>query len=83
MQDKLKEIIKVYGEHNQELKAIEEMAELTKAILKGNVNDIKEEMADVWVMLQQLQIIYNVSNLQIENIANSKIERTLQCIKNQ
>lgn len=82
MQDKLKEIIKFYGEDNQELKAIEEMSELTKAILKGNVNDIKQEMADVFVMILQLKIIYKISDEEIEQIMISKIDRTLDLINN-
>lgn len=82
MQHKLKHIIKFHGEHNQELKAIEEMSELTKAILKGNVNDIKQEMADVFVMILQLKIIYKISDEEIEQIMISKIDRTLDLINN-
>lgn len=60
-----------YGTENQCLKAVEEMAELTKAILKlrfakptGVEHDIlmdavSEEMADVEIMLEQLHMIFS------------------------
>lgn len=55
--------------NKQAFKAIEEMSELTKAILKyegtGNKaltesyhDDIKEELADVQIMIDQLKILY-------------------------
>lgn len=59
--------IKVYGEQHQVDMCIEEMAELTKALLKGRryskeeeiiTDNIYEEIADVKIMLKQLEIIY-------------------------
>jgi len=45
-----------FGDDNQKLKAIEEMAELIQAIIKGT--NVSEELADVQIMLDQLKIIY-------------------------
>lgn len=45
-----------YGERHQKLKLIEEMAELTQAILKGDPKHIAEEMADVQILLDQLRM---------------------------
>jgi hypothetical protein len=45
-----------FGQENQELKAVEEMAELIQAIIKGT--NIAEELADTQIMLDQLKIIY-------------------------
>jgi hypothetical protein len=45
-----------FGEENQKLKAIEEMAELIQAIIKGT--NVAEELADVQIMIDQLKIIY-------------------------
>ena len=45
-----------YGERHQKLKLIEEMAELTQAILKGDPKHMAEEMADVQILLDQLRM---------------------------
>ena len=55
--------LKKWGEPLQIIMGIEEMAELTKELVKhlrgkGDYNHIKEEMADVEIMLTQLEIIF-------------------------
>lgn len=55
-----------YGQDAQTDMMIEEMSELAKALLKhrrypddeGTIDNIREEMADVQIMLDQMQIIY-------------------------
>ena len=50
-----------FGEANQKDMAIEEMAELTQALLKerrGRESNVAEEIADVKVVLDQLMILY-------------------------
>lgn len=78
----LEDIIKHYGREHQQLKAVEEMAELTQAIAKHlNADDpigptlenVKEELADVKVMVDQLLIIYGEDN--VLEIVKEKIER--------
>ena len=81
--DRRKEIegraIRIYGENSQVDVAIEEMSELTKAILKyrraenKNKNeaeyledDIIEEIADVQIMLDQMRIIFGDTSSQEE-----------------
>ena len=61
----LKLAIEIYGVGNQVDKCIEEMSELTKALLKHrqdpNVNtwsDVVEEIADVIIMCEQMGMIY-------------------------
>lgn len=68
----IKSAIRHFGETHQEDKAIEEMSELTKALLKMRaaddsqgyqnvldcVEDVLEEMIDVQIMLDQLKHIY-------------------------
>lgn len=59
--------VETYGSIGQLIVAIEEMSELTKELTKflrgntGNVNreHIAEEMADVYIMLEQLLIIFD------------------------
>ena len=81
--DRRKEIegraIRIYGENSQVDVAIEEMSELTKAILKyrraenKNKNEaeylednIIEEIADVQIMLDQMRIIFGDTSSQEE-----------------
>lgn len=50
--------IRRYGTGNQQLKAIEELSELIRALARGNDREnIAEEMADVRIMLDQLEIM--------------------------
>ena len=49
--------IRHYGTGNQHLKAIEELSELIRALARGNDREnLAEEMADVRIMLDQLEI---------------------------
>ena len=45
-----------FGEDNQKLKTIEEMAELMQAIIKGT--NVAEELADTQILLDQMKILY-------------------------
>lgn len=42
---------------------------------------IKEEIADVMVMLKQIQLYYNISTDDVKKIMKSKVERQLERIK--
>lgn len=55
--------IEIYGTESQVDKAIEEMSELTKALLKerrcgGSRNNVCEEIADVFITLLQMMLIF-------------------------
>ena len=82
----LKLAIEIYGERSQTDIIIEEMSELTKALLKlrratdsGQIaqaqktDHIEEEMGDVAIMLTQLEMIFDADNVQ--KWANAKIDR--------
>lgn len=69
--DLLQRAIDTWGRHAQVDMMIEEMSELTKALLKERrkpplplsglekaIADIREEMADVQIMLDQMKLIY-------------------------
>lgn len=82
----LMKIISYYGDKKQKLKAVEELSELSVALMhdvnKGGNNDhVFEELADVWVMMNHLMIIYNFDTDVLIKTANKKIERTLERIK--
>ncbi len=73
------EAIQTYGKQSQVDKAIEEMAELTKALLKerqgdGSADDISEEIADVYIMLCQLCSIFEAASA-VDAFVESKIDR--------
>ena len=85
--NKLQFIIDTYGTKAQQDIAIEELAELQKAILKHRrygsketEQDIIDEIADVEIMLEQLKIIYSC-HCDVENRVEYKIEREIKRIK--
>lgn len=63
----LKQAIETFGEDAQIDQAIEEMAELTQALIKrrrykndvDTMFNVAEEMADVLIMMEQLFMIFN------------------------
>lgn len=76
----LNDALEEYGIRSQSDIAIEEMAELTKAIIKCRRNpsviateNLYEEIADVLIMLEQLSIHYDSDY--IEQIIAKKIDR--------
>lgn len=76
------EVIKIiadhYGKENQTIKAIEELAELIQALAKGDIENIKEEIADVRVMLEQIEYLYCVSDDEITLRMCAKLWRQLE-----
>lgn len=76
----LKEAIEVYGEDLQKQVAIEEMAELTKEICKDfrgkdNREQIIEEIVDVYIVLEQLLIMYDINATELSEMRFNKIMR--------
>ena len=76
---------KKYGLHSQMQQCIEEMSELIKELCKyernvgtdkeeDTINSIKEEIADVLNMVEQLEYCFGEDD--IENIRTQKIERS-------
>ena len=62
--------VQTYGANAQILIAVEEMAELTKEIIKhkrgfDNLQQLAEEIADVEIMLEQLKLIFGVHTVVI------------------
>lgn len=71
--------IKTFGKDSQCKMAIEEMSELTKEICKNfrgsqNIDAIAEEIADVKIMLMQLELIFDCSDKVIK-WQNNKLRR--------
>ncbi len=87
----IKKIISTYDQSSRADLAIEEMAELQKALLKYRradrpelqalrMKDITEEIADVQIMLDQLIEVYNCRD-DVEKMIEYKIERQLKRIE--
>lgn len=81
----LQQAIDTYGSHAQEEMAIEEMSELTKAIVKRHraadkpsydkaMSGIAEEMADVIIMLTQLLMFYG-NRRDVQRAVEEKVKR--------
>lgn len=76
-----KEITKYFGVSNQIVKLNEEVAELTVECARDNYFGIQEELADVIVLLKQIQFYFEVSDEEIEAVMKEKVARTLKRIK--
>ena len=69
-----------YGEEAQTKKLVEELAELITAIARDDIRAIREEMADVEVMIMQFKQGLNIDTL--PNM-NYKLNRTMARIENE
>lgn len=84
--EQLQQIINHYGHEGQKAMLFEEMAKLQKEVCKelrgkGNIKHIAEELADVTIMLEQMQLIYGITDEKVELEVQKKIERTLDRIE--
>ena len=80
VEDIMREAIRSWGSEAQIDLAIEEMSELTTELLhdrRGRKANIAEEIADVRIMLAQLEIIYGNSE-EVERIKQEKIARLME-----
>lgn len=97
MKEKLLTIINHYG-INKQLKYIHsEYFELDEAIIQfehdeydyyseveeSHKKHIAEEISDIMVMLKQFQYYYGISDEEIENIMNYKVDRQLKRIEDE
>lgn len=79
----LEKAIEKWGVQSQIFMAIEEMAELTKALskwyrrpTKENSSQVMEEIADVQIMLKQMLLIFSdISGEDVSWIEKSKLSR--------
>ncbi|AGM26043.1 hypothetical protein SSYRP_v1c04510 [Spiroplasma syrphidicola EA-1] len=81
--DKLLEPILMHYGDKQITQAIEELSELIKELCKNikgeeNKDQIKEEMADCYVMLEQLKLLFSFDSEDIKNIMLKKLHRTIR-----
>ena len=89
----LQKAIDTYGVRAQSIQAIEEMAELTKVLAKISKDfigksslkkqDLMEEYVDVSIMLEQLKIIYEITDEEYKSMYDSKMKRLRERIENE
>ena len=79
---KCRELLEIYGVEPQLHMQIEECAELIVAVCKlfrgEPLERVKEEMTDVYVMLEQLCEMYGISEEELNNRAEKKLDRALK-----
>lgn len=81
--DSEKILTKAIGKYGSSLQldvAIEEMAELTKELVKNkrgdeNRENIMEEVADVFIMLMQIRLIFGIGDKELDDVIDKKINR--------
>lgn len=83
-------VIQMYGFEHQLVKLVEEMAELQQATTKllervlrhenvfADDENFKEELADVYVLCQQSQFMFDVSDDEINDRASAKLDEALK-----
>lgn len=83
----LNDAVALFGEKSQIIMAIEELAELQKALCKifryDDINSIIDEMADAYIMLAQLEIIFcnrSVPQKRLEGQIKLKLNRLKKLI---
>ena len=88
MDEFLKRIIEYFGETKQETVCIEEMAELTQQLCKFTIDHpnksrekLVEEYVDVLIMLNQMKIIFNITDEEVENGKIFKLARLQRFIE--
>ena len=81
--DKLNLIIEHFGRLHQVVKLGEEVGELNKAILNfengytRTNNEITEEISDVYLILEQVKLMYGLDKNEIRTVMQMKTDRTI------
>ena len=92
--EKIKQVCRINTAQNILTISIEELAELTQVICKLKrwtnndkalrkeeqqiFEELKEELSDVYLLLEQLKIIANINDYEIERRISEKIRRTFE-----
>lgn len=82
---KIEQILRHYSPEAQTIKAIEELSELQKELAKilnkqGDIKAMKSELADVFVMMTQLMVIYDVDPEEFDAEVAYKLDRQVKRI---
>ncbi len=82
----LQKAINEYGTTVQTVVAIEEMAELQKELTKSirgveRFDGLIEEMADVYIMLEQIKMLYGIDESMLVKTTAEKLNRLNKILK--
>jgi NTP pyrophosphatase (non-canonical NTP hydrolase) len=82
----LERAIETYGKDMQLNVAVEELSELIKEICKhkrgaDNLENIVEEIADCYIMIEQLMLMLDINYSQVYNQMRLKIQRLEERLK--
>lgn len=85
LEDYLK-IFDYFGYENQRRKLVEEIDELNDEILLfekgiGDIKDLKEELADCYILLKQIKSYYEITDEELLVVMRYKLNRTLERIE--
>ena len=85
-ENKIEEILRHYTPEQQTIKAIEELAELQTELARilnkqGNEGALKGELADAYIMILQMMIIYDIDPEELESEMEYKLDRQIQRIR--
>ena len=85
MKDKLKKVLNEYGEEGQANQFAQECAELIVALTKYDKENIKEEIADVKVMIEQFKMFEAIRESQyayecIREFYNNTLDLNKECV---
>ena len=83
--DKLRKITKNFGIETELTKLSEEVGELLNECYKHyyigeGLNNIEDELADVYVLLSQIELFFKADTIKIGEIVEQKINRTVKRI---
>ena len=88
--EKIKRILRRYGCKAQLVKAAEELTELQLILIQDHnknfvydTTEIYEELADVYIMLEQIKLIYNIDEIELNTEIDYKLHRQLKRIENE
>lgn len=80
---KAHKILEHYGESKEQLKTIEELGELIAAIVETDVKSILEEMADVMICLEHLAYMHNITQEELKEEIDYKLNRQIRRMQNE
>ena len=86
MKRKIEFILRHYSPEAQTVKAIEELAELQAELAKllnkqGGHDALVSEMADVYIMMTQLMVIFDIDTEEFDIEIDAKLDRQIRRIK--
>lgn len=83
MNQNIKHIAKHYGFQHQAIKTVEKCSKFITTLSKlandeGSRKDVLEEMADVMVMLQQMQYFLCINQYELHKAMETKVHRQIE-----